>query len=442
MTFAMPESTLQAFLENALTQTPQVRRLVVGFSGGLDSTVLLHLLHRQAEQHGCELRAVHVHHGLSPNADAWAAHARGVCLSWQIPLQIHHIQVASGASLEASARTARRQAYADSLAEADALLLAQHEDDQAETLLFRLLRGAGVTGLGAMRAISGFALSGKLTVPLWRPLLDVSRAVLLQYARQHELVWVEDESNQDVRYSRNFLRNEIIPRLRQHWPAASSTLAATALRLQEADALLQEMATEMASACIDSAGRLLISCVLDLPPARQRLLMRYWLHLQSFRLPDEAILERIRLEVMMAREDAMPRVAWEGCEIRRYRQHVYALLPLPELPVDWRSSWDLTSPLMLPDGRVLSAEVPSGFALPDCHVRFRRGGETLRGHGLTQEVKKLLQASAIPPWERERLPMVFAGNELMAVAGTTLRSTLLPSAVHFSLAPGCGHSAQ
>lgn len=442
MTFAMPELMLQAFLENALTQTPQVRRLVVGFSGGLDSTVLLHLLHRQAGLHGCELRAVHVHHGLSPNADAWVMHAQAVCAQWQLPLQIHHVQVARGASLEASARTARRRAFANSLAEGDALLLAQHEDDQAETLLFRLLRGAGVTGLGAMREVSGLAVSGKLTVPMWRPLLNVSRDVLLRYARQHELVWVEDESNQDVRYSRNFLRNEITPRLRQHWPAATSTLAATALRLQEADALLQEMATEMASACIDSEGRLLIPCVLDLSPARQRLLLRYWLHLQSFQLPDEVMLERIRQEVMMAREDGSPRVVWERCEIRRYRQHLYALLPLPELPGDWQSPWDLKTPLMLPDGRGLSAEVPNGFALPDCHVRFRRGGETLRGHGLTRDVKKLLQASAIPPWERERLPMVFAGEELMAVAGTTLRSTLLPAAVRFSLGSGACYSTQ
>lgn len=432
----MPEKALQTFLEDALIHAPRVRRLVVGFSGGLDSTVLLHMLQRSTSQHGRELLAVHVHHGLSPNADAWVVHARAVCAQWQMPLQVHHVQVERLASLEASARTARRQAFADSLVEGDALLLAQHEDDQAETLLFRLLRGAGVTGLGAMHEASGFVAADTTTVPLWRPLLGVSRDLLLQYAQQHALTWVDDESNRDLRYSRNFLRNEIIPRLRQHWPAVSTTLAATARRLQEADELLQEMAAEMAAACIDSEQRLFIPATLALSPARQRLLLRYWLQQQYFRLPAEAMLERLRQEVMMAREDATPCLVWEGDEIRRYRQHLYALSPRPELPSHWRAAWNMTAPLMLPDGRWLCAEATQEFSLPDCHVRYRRGGETLRGHGVTHDLKKQMQTSGIPPWERERLPLIFSGDELMAVVGTTLRSTLLPDMICFSVRPG------
>jgi len=438
----MPEKSLQTFLENALAHAPQVRRLVVGFSGGLDSTVLLHMLCRLAPQHGRELQAVHVHHGLSLNADAWVAHVTAMCAEWQIPLQVHHVQVGRLASLEASARTARRQAFANSLVESDALLLAQHEDDQAETLLFRLMRGAGVTGLGAMHETSRFVASGKSIVPLWRPLLGVSRNSLLQYAQQHALTWVDDESNRDLRYSRNFLRNEIIPRLRQHWPAVSFTLAVTAKRLQEADALLQEMAAEMASTCIDSEQRLLIPAALALSPARQRLLSRYWLQQQTFRLPDEALLERIRQEVMMAREDASPRVGWEGCEIRRYRQHLYAMPPLSAVSIDWQAKWDMAAPLMLPDGRRLCAETPAGIYLPECRVQFRRGGETLRGHGVTHDLKKLMQASGIPPWERERLPLVFTADELMTVTGTTLRSILLPASIRFSIEPAVNVEAK
>lgn len=432
----MPERTLQAFLENALAHAPQVRRLVVGFSGGLDSTVLLHMMHRLVPPHGRELLAIHVHHGLSPNADAWVAQVTDMCARWQIPLQVRHVQVERVASLEASARTARRQVFADSLAGGDAVLLAQHEDDQAETLLFRLMRGAGVTGLGAMHESSGLVASDKSSVPLWRPLLGVSRNALLQYAQQHALTWVDDESNRDTHYSRNFLRNEIIPRLRQHWPAVTSILAATAERMQEADALLQEMAAEMAAACVDSELRLFIPATLALSPARQRLLLRYWLQQHSFRLPDEAMLERIRQEVMMAREDASPCLLWEGCELRRYRQHLYALSPLPAAPINWQAEWEMATPLMLPDGRRLCAEPSAGVYLPECRVGFRRGGEVLRGHGVTHDLKKLMQASGIPPWERERLPLVFAGDELMAVVGTSLRSTLLPASIHFSLEAG------
>lgn len=431
MTALMPEQALQRFLDCMMARSPQVRRLVVGVSGGLDSTVLLHLLRTLAPRHGRELLAVHVHHGLSPYADRWVAHVTSVCDKWQIPLQVHWAEVERVASLEAAARVARYQAFAASLIEGDALLLAQHEDDQAETLLFRLMRGAGVTGLGAMHEAGMFVSPDNPAVPLWRPLLGVTRQSLLRYALQHGLAWVDDESNHDARYARNFLRNDILPMLRQHWPAVTQVLAATAGRMQEADALLQEVAAGMAADCIDGQHRLLVPPVLALSAPRQRLLLRFWLQQQSFLLPDEAMLERIREEVMMAREDAAPHVRWDGCEVRRYRQHLYAMPPLPEVPVDWQVEWMLAEPLLLPDGRVLSVSLPAGVELADCHVRFRKGGETLRGHGMTHDLKKLLQASGIPPWERERLPLVFSGGELMAVAGTSLRSTLLHEAACF-----------
>lgn len=433
MTAFMPEQAVQRFLDRMMDQSPQVRRLVIGVSGGLDSTVLLHLLHTLTSRHGRELLAVHVHHGLSPHADHWMAHVTSVCEKWQIPLQVHKVAVERVASVEAAARAARYQAFAASVVEGDALLLAQHEDDQAETLLFRLMRGAGVVGLGAMHEAGMFASPDNPAVPLWRPLLAVARQSLLHYAQEHGLAWVDDESNHDARYARNFLRNDILPALRQHWPAVTQVLAATAGRMQEADALLQEMAAGMAADCIDGRYRLLVPPVLALSAPRQRLLLRFWLQQQSFLLPDEAMLERIRGEVMMAREDAAPLVRWDGCEIRRYRQHLYAMPPLPEVLADWQADWMLAEPLLLPDGRVLSVSLPAGVGLADCHVRFRKGGETLRGHGMTHDLKKLLQASGILPWERERLPLVFSGGELMAVAGTSLRSTLLHEAVRFSL---------
>lgn len=431
---AMPENVLKACLDNLLGRFPQVRRLVVGFSGGLDSTVLLHLLREWRSHHGRELLAVHVHHGLSPYADAWEGHAEAVCRAWDIPLCLQRVQVERRASLEAAARAARRSALVSVLQEGDALLLAQHREDQAETVLLRLLRGSGVTGLAAMRPDSVMAAPGAGTWPLWRPLLDVSRTSLERYAVRHALSWVEDESNQDTRYSRNFLRNDILPALRTHWPAAASTLAATARRLQDADDVLQEVAAESAVVCMEADDRLSAPALQQLSPARRRLVLRYWLQQQGFRHPDEAVLAQVEAVAMSLREDAVPCVRWPGCEVRRYRQHLYAMTPLAVVPVRWSAEWDMIAPLQLPDGRTLHAE---GAALPGspARVRFREGGERLPGLGLSHDLKKLLQSAAVPPWERQRLPLVFLGDQLAAIAGTDLRSPAWPVDVQLRIQP-------
>lgn len=433
----MPENVLKRCLEDWLVRCPQVRRLVIGFSGGLDSTVLLFLLKQLQPVHGKELLAVHVHHGLSPNADAWAGHAAAVCAAWDIPLRVQYVQVEQVASLEAAARAARRTALLGVLEEGDALMLAQHKDDQAETVLLRLLRGSGVTGLGAMQAESVIASPDHGAWPLWRPLLSVPRAYLTKYAVEHELSWIEDESNRDLHFSRNFLRNEIMPALQTHWPAVVTTLAATAQRMQEADQLLQDLAAELALMCIDDEQRLIIPAVLACSPARQRLLLRYWLQRCGFRLPDEAVLTQIVAIAMLAREDAEPLVTWQGCEVRRYRQHLYAMPPQTVISSGWCAEWDMAAPLPLPDGRLLHAEggLISGRSV---RVRFREGGERLRGHGLSHDLKKLLQSAAVPPWVRPRLPLVFLGDELVAVAGTRLRSPAWPADVVFRIVKANG----
>ncbi|MDI1301074.1 MAG: tRNA lysidine(34) synthetase TilS [bacterium] len=421
----MPEQALKVFLAEQLRASPEVKRLVLGFSGGLDSTVLLHALLEVAPCFQRPLLAVHVHHGLSLNADAWVAHVQTLCADRGVPLEIHRVGVAQQASLEAAAREARYAAFAASLSAGDALLLAQHQDDQAETLLFRLLRGAGVTGLGAMHAVSRFALAGDLSVPQWRPLLGLSRSALEQYATDNALSWVEDESNRDIRYARNFLRQEIFPRLRSQWPAATPTLAATALRLQEADGLLDELALEMAQTCIDDGWRLLIPAWRALTPARQRLLLRYWLQQQQLPMPGAQMLDKIGRELIAAGDDATPLLTWPGCEIRRYREHVYAMVPRPPVDREWQCEWDGRLPLTLPDGRVLQAEMnTANEKQPAFRVCYRRGGERLRPAGQTQSraLKTLLQEAGMPPWERERVPLVFAGDDLLAVAGLAVNT--------------------
>ncbi|MDP2228529.1 MAG: tRNA lysidine(34) synthetase TilS [Moraxellaceae bacterium] len=396
-----------------------MRRLVVGFSGGLDSTVLLHAVVQLAPVLGVEIAAVHVHHGLSPQADAWAVHVMQVCDHLSVPLMALRVRVTpTHGSLEEAARAARREAFVGVLQAGDALLLAQHQDDQAETVLFRLMRGAGVRGLAAMQAASELpAASG--TVPLWRPLLGLPRSRLLAYAIEHQLEWIEDESNADVRHARNFLRHEALPLLEKRWPSLSATLAQTAKRMQEAEGLLEEMAAEMALVAIDAQQRLDINVLQSFSMPRQRLLLRYWLQQQDFLLPDEALLQKIMDEVVAARTDATPLLAWTGCELRRYREHLYVMSPLLALPEGWQCRWDGCRPLLLPDGRYLYASLPLP---PDSVVRFRQGGERLRraGHEHSASLKRLLQERGIPPWCRDRLPLVFVDEVLYAVAGTDL----------------------
>lgn len=411
----LPERALQRFLA---VQLPGggVRTLVVALSGGLDSRVLLHALARVAPALGLGVRALHVHHGLSPNAEGWAERVRGFCSEEGVPCALLRVQVAPGPSLENAARNARQAAFAAALAPDEALLLAQHRDDQAETVLFRLLRGAGLAGLGGMRAQTTLRRADGGMAPLWRPLLELSRAQLAAYATARCLAWVDDESNADTGLDRNFLRHEILPRLAARWPAAARTLGDTAQRLQEAEDLLQALAQELATPCVDARGCLDVAAVRGLTLPRQRLVLRYWLRQRGFLMPDAAVLERILADALTPRDDAVPCVAWPGAELRRYRGKLQVMAPLPALPAGWSGDWEGDAPLPLPDGRRLVLEGEGAPAFP-WRVRFRSGGERLRAApGLpSRELRTWLQEQGVAPWERARLPLVFAGTELIAV---------------------------
>jgi len=410
----MPEKTLQHFLQNTLVLKP-AQRLLVGFSGGLDSATLLHALDKVGPD--LPLLAIHVHHGLSPNADYWAAQAQAFCDARNIPLHIIRVSVRQGASVEAEARMARYEAFKHVLQAGDALLLAQHQDDQAETVLFRLLRGAGVRGLGAMQAQASLTLVGGKVVPLWRPWLGLSRQVLEKYAAAESLEWVEDESNTDTRYARNFLRQDIFPALRQHWPEAGKTLAATAQRMQEADILLQEYALQLLAPLRLRHGSVSVGGLLALSSGQRKLLLRQLLREQGLPLPGEKILEQIERDVLQAAHDATPLLVWPGTECRRYRDELYFMAPLPELPPFWQAAWQ-GEKLLLPDGRALVAS-SWAWAGDDVVVRYRQGGEKIRpvGNSHHRDLKTLMQESTMPPWERSRVPLVFVNGELVGVVG-------------------------
>jgi tRNA(Ile)-lysidine synthase len=282
------------------TRLAPAERIGVGLSGGCDSVVLLHLL--QGLGLGERLTAIHVHHGLSPNADAWAAFCTEYCARLGVSLQMVHVEVdrRSGLGLEAAARTARYAALAESPAEV--LVLAQHQGDQAETLLFNLLRGAGVAGAAAIPEVR--QLAGRR---LLRPLLACSRGELEAYAAQHALLWVEDESNADTRYSRNFLRHDVLPVLSQRFPAAERSLAQAAQHFAEADELLAELAAaDWLAVCADSGDAPRLRVLRGLSLVRLKNLLRYRLRQLGWRAPGAARLEEFARQLQSAGPDRHP----------------------------------------------------------------------------------------------------------------------------------------
>ncbi len=383
----------------------------VAYSGGLDSTVLLHFLAHFNPR--LRLRAVHIHHGLQALADEWAGKCERFSVSLGVPFELLRVQVDAldPAGPEAAAREARYEALRGLMRPGDCLATAHHRGDQAETVLLRLLRGSGVHGLSAMRGLREFAPGW-----LWRPFLELPRELLYGYAQQNGLRWIEDPHNRDLRYARSWLRSELTPLLRERFPQVEESLARTARLAAEAAELLDTLAAQdLAQAGRGSA--LGVGTLRELAPARRHNLLRHWLRQQGFEMPAAGLLQRIEPEVLGAAEDSEPLLAWGGCELRRYRDRLYAMAPLPQPPVaDAALAW--TGPqLSLPPGcglLRLPQPPPRGLS-----VRFMRGGERFRpaGGGHSRTLKNLFQEAGIPPWVRLRTPLVEARGELVYVAG-------------------------
>jgi tRNA(Ile)-lysidine synthase len=385
---------------------------LIGFSGGLDSHVLLHACAGLREQYPhLAFRALHIDHGLQAVAAAWAEHCRAVCASLAIPFAVEYLQlqIPAGESVEAVARTARYAAFSEYLQAGEMLLTAHHQNDQAETVLLHLLRGGGVNGLAAMPEVRPLAHGF-----LGRPLLACSREELAVYAEQHRLNVIDDPSNQDSRFDRNFLRNEVMPLLQQRWSAASKTLARAARLQGESRQLLAGLLREkLPSVYGAKPDTLSVRKLLAQDTALQKALLREWLAQRGFRLPEEKKLLQVLRDVLQSRADATPCVQWEGCEIRRYRDDVYAMSPLSAHDPKQVLLWETREPLVIASlGRTLVAA--AGYP-ETVTVRFRQGGESvyLPQRGGHHSLKHLLQEWGVPPWERERLPLVYAGERLI-----------------------------
>ena len=399
-------------------------RVVVGLSGGLDSVVLLHCLLGLAHELHLEVGALHVHHGLSRNADAWARFCAELCARLAVPFAQANVVVErrSALGLEAAARQARYAVFRQQ--QADAVALAHHRDDQAETLLLQLLRGAGVRGMSAMPAVR--ALEPASGLRLVRPLLHLPRPAIHAYAREHGLSWVEDESNADPRFDRNFLRTRIFPELAARFPGVSDTLGRAAHNLADAAQLVDELAGADARGVL-SHDSLRLSALASLSPARARNLLRWFVERQGFPASSRDQLEEGLRQALAARGDARLQVKLGSARLRRHRGRLY-LEPAGREPArGWSLAWSGERELALPAGLGLirfEPAVGTGLSLERLHagevvVRARTGGERIRvaPSRPSRTLKNLLQESGVPEWQRDRLPLLFVGDSLVWVPG-------------------------
>ncbi|HEY0209434.1 tRNA lysidine(34) synthetase TilS [Acerihabitans sp.] len=398
------------------------RAVLVALSGGLDSTVLLDALAllRGRQMPDLAPRAVYINHGLSVHADDWAQHCAALCRRLDIPFQQLRVRVDSAdGGIEAAARSARYQALAQALLPGETLLTAQHQDDQGETLLLALKRGSGPAGLSAMAALSPFHGHALL-----RPLLDISRARLRDYAQSRCLNWIEDESNQDPRFDRNFLRLRVIPLLSQRWPHFSRAAARSAALCADQETLLDELLAETLQQLTGADNSLDLAPMMGMSAIRRGAVLRRWLASFGMDMPSQEQLARIWTEVALSRRDAEPMLRLGDRQIRRFRQRLFALPLWPSLRervLIWR---DVGQMLPLPDDLGLLRQGSGGEAVrrpradERISVRFSATG-TLhilgRRHG--RPVKKLWQELGVAPWQRERTPLVYYNEQLITAPG-------------------------
>lgn len=407
--------------------------LCVALSGGVDSIALLAALagdRSRAKRRGLRIRAVHVHHGLHPNADRWASHCETVAAQLGVPLTILRVKVARprGSSLEAAARAARYEALSSALQPGEALLTAHHEDDQLETVLLQLLRGAGVAGLAAMPEAAPFA-TGRLV----RPMLTCSRAEIESWARAQGLTWVDDDTNADEHLDRNYLRRRVLPAIRERWPSAASAVSRSAKHAAEARRLLDAVA--LADVERAANGReLSVTRLRALDADRRRNAVRFWIARAGVALPDTRRLDEIVGPLLEARADANPEVAWNGVRVQRHAD-LLALMPAHEKAASSGTSewhWRAQPTLALDGGGTLTLQPDDHGpldldALPErLTLQGRRGGERLRpSRGRpTKTLKALLQEARVPLAERERLPLVFAGDRLIAAGDRWIEASV------------------
>ena len=391
--------------------------LRVAFSGGRDSTVLLHALARLGR--GRAVVAMHVHHGLHPLADAQADHCRRFAAELGVRFEMREVRLTGRPEkgVEAAARRLRYEALSQGAGPGDCVLTAHHATDQAETFLLAALKGSGPAGLAAMPRLRPLG-----TGWLGRPLLRVPGDSIAAYARQHGLCWVDDPSNEDTRFDRNFIRREVLPVLAPRFPIARRLGAAADLQaevLEVLDGLLDPLLGTLSGPVADSLD---LDAMLAQPAVRRPWLLRRFIVRSGGSLPRRGPLLEFLRQLAEAGAEASPALHWDGLSLRTYRGALYLLRPARQgtarssaNPIDWS---DAASTLTLPDGRLLTARLlrEAGIDVSaGIQIDFRRGGETLRTGGVRRALKTLMQERGIPPWRRAEIPLVRVNGELVAV---------------------------
>jgi len=399
-------------------------QVVLGLSGGVDSMVLLDILHALSKKLCFKLSALHVNHQLSSHAAGWAKFCQRWCMAHGIPIKIVKVSVrgASGIGIEAAAREARYRVYCRQ--QADYVALAHHLDDQAETMLLQMLRGSGVKGLSAMPELRH--QSRKSAPRIIRPLLDVPRSEIERYAKLRKLQWIEDESNDNTALDRNFLRHKVFPLIGKRFQAYRETLGRASRHFAEAAVLLDELA-ELDSRAALQGGKLKAAALRELAPARARNLLRYYFAQSGLLMPSAKRLDEILRQMAHAREDAKVRVALGELEVRRFKGNVYVCRAHPALDPKFCLRWQGEEKLEIGElGGVMALHRTKGKGMDYAKlmqepvtIRVRRGGEKLRPDCKRprRTLKDLLQESKIAPWERSRLPLLFSGEHLVCVPG-------------------------
>ncbi len=406
----------------SLSQThKKISSITVALSGGVDSVVLLHLLHQLQKTQNFTLKASHVHHGLSKHADKWVKFCEKLCAKLSVKLDVHYIQLPQKKSLgiEGEARRLRYEKLLQS--QTDLVVLAHHEDDQAETFLLQLIRGAGVKGLSSMGHFDD-------TRKLWRPLLNTSRIEIESYAKKHKLKWIEDESNQNTDFDRNFIRSKVLRLLKNRFHHIIKVISRSSALLAEAQHLLDDLAKIDLKNSLKSyiyKHKLQVKTLNKLSHSRAKNVLRYWLELNDQLMPSKDLLDELLRQVLTAKKDATLKIQLsKDFEIRRYKDEIYIVKTNQKKQKNYEIIWNGESEILLPNGTQLNFKKVKGRGInfkflhdQKLKIRSRQGGEFFKPNSKrpTKKIKQLLQESDLPPWERESFPIIFLGDELAAV---------------------------
>ena len=399
----------------------KIKSMTVALSGGIDSVVLLHLLHQLQKKHRFILNAMHVHHGLSQNADKWVKFCEKLCMKLSLPLDVEYIQLPHKKSLGIEGE-ARRLRYEKLLkTKTDLIVLAHHEDDQAETFLLQLIRGAGVKGLSSMAHFD-------VTKKLWRPLLNQSKYDIESYAKQHKLKWIEDESNQNIDFDRNFIRSKVLPILKNRFNHIIKVISRSSSHLSEAQNLLDDLAKLDLKKRLKSVNykhKLQVKPLNKLSHSRAKNVLRYWLEINDQLMPSKDLLDELLRQVLTAKKDAELKIELSKTfEIRRYKDEIYLVQKNQKTHKNYEIVWQGESEILLPNGTKLKFKKVKGKGISlekikdkNLIISNRKGGESFKPDlkRPTKKIKQMLQESDLPPWERENLPLIFVDDELASV---------------------------